>query len=295
MSEAANRKDLASRPRVRRVDIPPKPTRRDAGCRFSIGSKNGRPAKRSRRLFRLSHQLQRRLLQRKVTRPSRQPIQQSLRKQRHIPRRREHSRMSRNSPHSPSRRIVHRAAKKMIKVRIGRSRSLVVIRRWSDLRNPLFAWQIPRVLHPQRPEDMFLRIHFQRSAANLLYQSPKSDEVDVGVFELCARHRVQRRIHRSSNTLGLIRRGKSPRILQTYILRQSGVVRQQLTNRHTLLSVQPQTLEDTSPQDRRTAAYAASYSCMIAVAVTRHFVSDAMSKIVSSVIGSTAGSRARSP
>ena len=148
MAKTANRKHLTPRPRKRRIDIPPKPSCGNARRRLSIRRKDRRPADRGCRLFRLRHQLQRRLLQRKITWPSRQPIQQSLRKQRHIARRRKYPRMPRNPTHPPRRRIMHRAAQQMVVVRIRLRRPLIVMRVGAVFHAHSFASQSPlRQLH----------------------------------------------------------------------------------------------------------------------------------------------------
>ncbi len=169
MPKAPDRKHHTARLRKRAIDIPSIPTqvlalhrwvvRRQPWCRRPVSRRNRRAFSsiRSSELSRLmprllgsGHQFQRRLLHRKLARPSRQPVQQRLRKQRHIMRRREHARMSRNSAHPPRRRIIHRSPQQPIVIRIARRISLPLIimcRR----RNPRQQGSAPVALRARKP------------------------------------------------------------------------------------------------------------------------------------------------
>ena len=201
VTKAANWKDLTPRPRERRVNVPTKAARSNAGCRLAVRRKDRRPTHSGGGLFRLRHQLQRRLLQRKITAPACKPVQKCLREQCNIASGGENPRMPRNPSHPASRWIVNSSAQKMVVIRVRRSTALVVMRRRSGPRNPFFARQITSMRHAKRPKDMFLRIDVQRLAAKSFHQRPQSNEVDVGVLEVCTRRGIQRCIHRPPNTL----------------------------------------------------------------------------------------------
>ncbi len=136
MPKTPNRKHVTPRPRKRPIDIPPKPSRGDTRRRLPVLHKDRCPATRCCRLLRLRHQFQRLPLQWKITSPPRQPIQQSLRKDRYIARCRKHSCMARDPTHPACRGVMHCASQQMVVVRIRLFRPLVIMLRRRGIPRP---------------------------------------------------------------------------------------------------------------------------------------------------------------
>ena len=158
------------------------------------------------------------------------------------------------------------------------------------MRNPRLRRKKTRVPHPQRLKDEPLRVFVQRHPRELLHQRAQHNKVDVAVDEFHSRRarRRDRKRHLISRPFAF------PRLRQWQIRRQSGVVRQQLPNRDVLFPIRSE-----RRQILRHRIVELKVPPLIqlhrAVVVARHFVSDAMSKIVSTVIASRVGSSDRIP
>src|ERR1700722_13152013 len=201
-------------------------------------------------LLRSRHQLQSRLLQRKLARAVRKSIKHGLRIDADIVRRREHTGMPGHSPHPTRRRVMHGAPKQVTKIGILAriAVALVVNCCWCDARQKTgapcawrtgdqhapfwrgspgdrsssrlvwtacFGWRkVMGVFHAKRRKDIPLNVNVFCLAGEFLDQRAKQNVVDVRVAENLTGTRLQRRGERTMNAFGFSGSVQSPRILE---------------------------------------------------------------------------------
>ena len=100
-------------------------------------------------------------------------------------------------------------------------------------RNPSGGRQEARILHPQRSEHILCGIFIQAHAGNFLYQESESFEVDIAIEKARAGREDWLLVH--SHLISRI--AALPSRLEVKVLRQPGIMREQLTNRNVALPV----------------------------------------------------------